>query len=192
MKLKKKNVCQYCIYDPEKESFCSNEESENFNKTKIHDICKKCGDYKPADVNLTLHEALHIVLENIDIFPAYKGADKSCGVMMCSVCNNNDEVIKFLQAMTVLRIYDDCEYYPNNKNEKSDTLGEIVKNARERHHLSQRELADEIKISNATISRIEKTDDPIRPHPDTLRKIAKRLSLDYSELMILCGYINKS
>ena len=48
----------------------------------------------------------------------------------------------------------------------SVTLGSVIHDEREAAHLTQRELARMVKVSNSTISRIE-SDDGIHPDPPT-------------------------
>ncbi|MDD6069424.1 MAG: helix-turn-helix transcriptional regulator [Clostridiales bacterium] len=66
----------------------------------------------------------------------------------------------------------------------ANTLGEVIKSRREELGITQRELARGVKISNATVSRIE-SDDKITPDNDTLRAIADFLKLDYNYLLAL-------
>lgn len=70
----------------------------------------------------------------------------------------------------------------------SATLGSVVHNEREAAHLTQRELARMIKVSNSTISRIE-SDDGIHPDPPTLKAISDVLKVDYNYLLALNGQI---
>lgn len=65
------------------------------------------------------------------------------------------------------------------------TLGKYIEQARIKEGgLSQRKLAQEIKISHSTISRIE-NDDNIKPDNATLKALAIRLNLDYNYLLAL-------
>ena len=68
------------------------------------------------------------------------------------------------------------------------TLGTVISGAREVRGLTQRELAKKVKVSNSTISRIEK-DDGIHPDPATLKAIADVLKIDYNYLLALNGQI---
>jgi len=70
-------------------------------------------------------------------------------------------------------------------------LGTVVQSRREAVHLSQRELAHKINVSNGTISRIESVDG-IHPDPQTLRAIADILNIDYYYLLTLNGQIDDS
>lgn len=56
-----------------------------------------------------------------------------------------------------------------------------VKTARERALLTQEELAESAGIGTATLNRIER--DRVEPHFRTIRKIAKALGVDPSELL---------
>ncbi|MCL2369861.1 MAG: helix-turn-helix domain-containing protein [Firmicutes bacterium] len=56
------------------------------------------------------------------------------------------------------------------------TIGEKIKELREKKGLSQRALSLKCDISNATISRIEQ--DAVYPELETLIKIAKALQVD--------------
>ncbi|KAF1083746.1 DNA-binding transcriptional repressor PuuR [Sporotomaculum syntrophicum] len=63
------------------------------------------------------------------------------------------------------------------------TLGRYIAQKRQAKGSSQRELARDTQISNATISRIEK--DGITPGNATLKALAQRLNLDYNYLLAL-------
>ncbi len=60
-------------------------------------------------------------------------------------------------------------------------IGVQMKRARERALLTQEELAVRAGIGTATLNRIEK--DRVDPHFRTIRKIAKALGVDPSELV---------
>lgn len=64
------------------------------------------------------------------------------------------------------------------------TLGQVIKTQREKLCKTQRELAREVKINNATISRIESNPD-IVADPKTLKAISEILKLDYNYLLSL-------
>ena len=64
------------------------------------------------------------------------------------------------------------------------TLGEIIAAQREKLHLTQRELAREVSLNHATISRIENNPE-IMADPSTLKALAKALKLDYFFLLAL-------
>ncbi|MCI6699542.1 MAG: helix-turn-helix domain-containing protein [Lachnospiraceae bacterium] len=70
----------------------------------------------------------------------------------------------------------------------SVTLGSVIHDEREAAHLTQRELARMVKVSNSTISRIE-SDDGIHPDPPTLKAISEVLKIDYNYLLALNGQI---
>jgi transcriptional regulator with XRE-family HTH domain len=74
---------------------------------------------------------------------------------------------------------------PKDTHNSKMTLGKYITEKRlQCDNLSQRQLAQDIKISHSTISRIEK-DDGITPDNSTLKAIANRLSLDYNYLLAL-------
>ena len=60
-------------------------------------------------------------------------------------------------------------------------IGMQVKTVRERALLTQEELAGRAGIGTATLNRIEK--DRVEPHFRTIRKLAKALDVDPSELL---------
>lgn len=70
---------------------------------------------------------------------------------------------------------------------KNETLSEVIKTAREKKGISQRELARQINVDNSTIAKIEKGKIK-QPSEFVLMKIAKYLDLDAKELLILAGY----
>jgi transcriptional regulator with XRE-family HTH domain len=60
-------------------------------------------------------------------------------------------------------------------------IGTQVKRLRERALLTQEELAGRAGIGTATLNRIER--DRVEPHFSTIRKLAKALDVDPSELL---------
>ena len=70
---------------------------------------------------------------------------------------------------------------------KNETLSEVIKTAREKKGISQRELARQINVDNSTIAKIEKGKIK-QPSEFVLMKIAKYLNLDAKDLLILAGY----
>lgn len=70
----------------------------------------------------------------------------------------------------------------NNK-----TLASVVKNAREKLGISQRELSRRTGIYNNTLAKIEKGERK-KPNVLSLRKLALVLELDSKELIKLAGY----
>jgi transcriptional regulator with XRE-family HTH domain len=60
-------------------------------------------------------------------------------------------------------------------------IGNRLKNLRIRRALTQQELADRAGVSSNAINRIEL--DKAEPHMSTLRKLAKALDVDPSELV---------
>lgn len=70
----------------------------------------------------------------------------------------------------------------NNK-----TLASVVKEAREKLGISQRELSRRTGIDNNTVAKIEKGERK-KPNVLSLRKLSSVLLIDYEELMKLCDY----
>lgn len=66
-------------------------------------------------------------------------------------------------------------------------LADVLRGARERLGLSQREISKAAGISNATLSRLEKGS--ITANPDTLKVLASTLGLDHLWLLALNGTI---
>lgn len=69
------------------------------------------------------------------------------------------------------------------------TLGQIIKQYRTEHHLSQRQFAILCGVSNGYISMLEegknpKTHEPIIPSLMTLKKLASAMAMTLDELMI--------
>jgi transcriptional regulator with XRE-family HTH domain len=60
-------------------------------------------------------------------------------------------------------------------------IGDRLKNLRVRRALTQQELADRARIGKNTVNRIERNEG--EPHMSTLRKLAKALDVDPSELV---------
>ena len=67
------------------------------------------------------------------------------------------------------------------------TLASIIKNAREKLGISQRELSRRTGIDNNTIAKIEKGERK-KPNILSLRKLSMALDLRYIELMKICNY----
>lgn len=68
------------------------------------------------------------------------------------------------------------------------TLGQIIKEYREKNHLSQRQFALRCKVSNGYISMLEegrnpKNHKPIIPSLATMRKLAKSMDMTLNDLM---------
>lgn len=72
------------------------------------------------------------------------------------------------------------------------TLGETIKERRIELGMSQRELANLTKLSNATISRLENDNDTIISDSNTLKIVAECLRIDYYYLLCLNGQIDDS
>ncbi len=70
----------------------------------------------------------------------------------------------------------------NNK-----TLSKIIKNARIKKDISQKELSRQTGIDNNTIAKIENSSRR-KPNPLSLKKLAFVLNLELSELLVLSGY----
>lgn len=68
--------------------------------------------------------------------------------------------------------------------ENKRILGEVIEAKRKKLNITQRELAREVNLNHATISRIENNPDIIAD-PSTLKVIAKALKLDYNFLLTL-------
>lgn len=68
-----------------------------------------------------------------------------------------------------------------------NTLADVIKNARLRKDISQRELSRRTGIDNNTISQIEKGDRK-KPNSLSLIKLSQELELDLDDLMNLSGY----
>ena len=60
-------------------------------------------------------------------------------------------------------------------------IGKRLKEIREQALLTQQELADDAGLQFATISRIE--NDHVDPHFSTIKKLAKALGIDPSQLV---------
>jgi transcriptional regulator with XRE-family HTH domain len=78
------------------------------------------------------------------------------------------------------------------RGETNMTIGEIIKDYRKRNNLSQREFALRCKLSNGSISIIErgvnpKTGEPIIPSLPTLNTIAKGMNITIDELLEQIG-----
>ncbi len=71
----------------------------------------------------------------------------------------------------------------NNKRE----LADIIKEAREKKGISQRELARQIGVGNNTIARLENRERK-STNALTLKKMANVLNLDLRELMTIVGF----
>lgn len=69
----------------------------------------------------------------------------------------------------------------------NETLADVVKSARKRVGISQRELSRRTDIDNNTIALIEKGQRK-KPNVLSLKKLGNALDLDLRDLMILSGY----
>ena len=70
---------------------------------------------------------------------------------------------------------------------ENKTLASVVKNAREKLGISQRELSRRTGIDNNTVAKIEKGERK-KPNVLSLRKISFLLNLNLEELLKLAGY----
>lgn len=70
---------------------------------------------------------------------------------------------------------------------ENKTLASVVKSAREKLGISQRELSRRTGIDNNTLAKIEKGERK-KPNVLSLRKISFLLNLDLEELLKLAGY----
>lgn len=70
-----------------------------------------------------------------------------------------------------------------------ESLGTIIARHRTKKDMSQRDLAQAVKVSNSTIARIERGES-IVPGNETLRAIGQILNLDYNYLLALCRQID--
>ena len=70
------------------------------------------------------------------------------------------------------------------------TLGTYLIQLRSEKGYSQRDLAEKCGVSGAEISRIE-SGKRQKPSPTLLKSIAQALSVEYSDLMKLAGYIEE-
>jgi transcriptional regulator with XRE-family HTH domain len=66
------------------------------------------------------------------------------------------------------------------------SLGEVIRQARERHNISVRRLSAELHMHQSYISRVEAGS--FKPSPEKLQRIAEHLDLDYNDLCALAGY----
>ena len=69
-------------------------------------------------------------------------------------------------------------------------IGEVIKQYREEHNLSQREFARRCDLSNAQISWLEigigSNGKPVKPTFDTVRKVAKGMGISAEQLITQC------
>ncbi len=72
------------------------------------------------------------------------------------------------------------------KNDTRQQLGKHITKQRERKQLSLRGLAEAADLSPSTLSEIEKG--LTLPQPDSLRRIAEALGIDWEDLYALAGY----
>ena len=67
------------------------------------------------------------------------------------------------------------------------TLGEHLRQAREKRNISARRLSEELHMHHSYISRVEAGKFK-QPSPEKLQRIAENLELDYDGLCALAGY----
>ena len=70
------------------------------------------------------------------------------------------------------------------RNVPPSRLGAVIAAKRKKLGLSQRQLAEQVGLNNATISKLEK-DPSLEPDIRTLQKLAEALGLDYNYLLTL-------
>lgn len=70
------------------------------------------------------------------------------------------------------------------RNVSPSRLGAVIAAKRKKLGLSQRQLAEQVGLNNATISKLEK-DPSLEPDIRTLQKLAEALGLDYNYLLTL-------
>jgi transcriptional regulator with XRE-family HTH domain len=70
------------------------------------------------------------------------------------------------------------------------TVGKVLKDARESRRLSLREIEIQSGISNAYLSQLE-NDKIKKPSANTLYKLASLFSIDFDELMVIAGIVEK-
>ena len=66
-------------------------------------------------------------------------------------------------------------------------MAEIIRQARQDHQWSQRQLSARLGMSSSYVSHLEKG--AIQPRIPTLKKISRTLELNFTQLTILAGYI---
>ena len=71
----------------------------------------------------------------------------------------------------------------------AEKIGSVIARHRIEKGMTQRDLAQAVKVSNSTIARIE-LGESIVPSNDTLRALARVLGLDYYYLLALCDQID--
>lgn len=75
----------------------------------------------------------------------------------------------------------------NRVNTTPVTLGEYIRQAREKRDISARRLSEELHMHHSYISRVEAGKFK-QPSPEKLQRIAEHLELDYDGLCALAGY----
>ncbi len=70
--------------------------------------------------------------------------------------------------------------------DNTQTVGQMIAQARKEKKLSKRELARIAKISDTELARIESGEREI-PNPKTLRKISTHIGINYNDLMYAAG-----
>jgi transcriptional regulator with XRE-family HTH domain len=75
----------------------------------------------------------------------------------------------------------------SNHAENINRLAEIVKSARHERGLTVRALGQQIGIHHSSITRLERGEF-LRPTPDFLKRIARALELELSDLFHLAGH----
>jgi transcriptional regulator with XRE-family HTH domain len=73
---------------------------------------------------------------------------------------------------------------------ENNTVGKVLKEARESRRLSLREIEIQSGISNAYLSQLE-NDKIKKPSANTLYKLAALFKLDFDDLMVTAGIVEK-
>lgn len=73
-----------------------------------------------------------------------------------------------------------------------NSFASIIRKRRVELNLTQRQLATAIKCDVTYVSKLENERNDYPPSEEILCKIADKLKLDYNELMLLCGRVEKN
>jgi len=73
---------------------------------------------------------------------------------------------------------------------QSNTIGKVLKEARESRRLSLREVEIQSGISNAYLSQLE-NDKIKKPSANTLYKLSSLFKIDFDDLMVIAGIVEK-
>ena len=106
----------------------------------------------------------------------------------CELCGKEDDLHKSLVEGVVLKVCSNCSGFGRIIEEKKmqytkitniyevednivENFGNLIKSAREKRSMTQKELADKIKERESMISKIEKNE--LKPDVNTARKFEK-------------------